>query len=362
MATDDPRIADALSGLAEVKVAMTAATHASGTDRLAECARIAGWAGDTVVVNLQGDEPFAPAAGIRAVADALVAGNAPMSTLATTVEDAHTLFDPNVVKLVRNVRNEAMYFSRAPIAWHRDGFARSRDTLPEGHAWLRHIGIYGYRAGFLQFAAMPPGQLEQVESLEQLRVLEAGYPISVAISPEPFPPGIDTPEDLERAEALLQTRDEAAARLPGQHLPFADGRRALRARLDASPLAGRVQVDSAGTGDWHVGEPPDRRAIACAAGHGVDIGGLRARQLQAWISTVSTGSCVPTRPTCVMPGAWRRRPSVNGWRCPGPAGRGGQRSPIPIPAAAIISNRSGRWSMMLQNVQWHDCCMTPTPA
>ena len=110
-----------------------------------------------------------------------------------------------MVKLVRNVRNEAMYFSRAPIAWHRDGFARSRDTLPDGHHWLRHIGIYGYRAGFLQqFAAMPPGQLEQVESLEQLRVLEAGYPISVAISPEPFPPGIDTPEDLERAEGLLQ--------------------------------------------------------------------------------------------------------------------------------------------------------------
>ncbi len=157
VATDDQRIADALSGLAEVKVAMTATSHASGTDRLAECARIAGWADDTVVVNLQGDEPFAPAAGIRAVAQALVEGNAPMSTLATTVEDAETLFDPNVVKLVRNVRNEAMYFSRAPIAWHREGFARSRDTLPEGHAWLRHIGIYGYRAGFLQqFAAMPP--------------------------------------------------------------------------------------------------------------------------------------------------------------------------------------------------------------
>ncbi|HHA2554211.1 TPA: 3-deoxy-manno-octulosonate cytidylyltransferase, partial [Stenotrophomonas maltophilia] len=147
-----------------------------------------------------------PAAGIRAVAQALAEGNAPMSTLATAVEDAETLFDPNVVKLVRNVRNEAMYFSRAPIAWHRDGFARSREVLPEGHAWLRHIGIYGYRAGFLQqFAAMPPGRLEQVESLEQLRVLEAGYPISVAISPEPFPAGIDTPEDLERAEALLQT-------------------------------------------------------------------------------------------------------------------------------------------------------------
>ncbi len=206
VATDDTRIADALGGLADVNVAMTDAAHASGTDRLAECARIAGWADDTVVVNLQGDEPFAPAAGIRAVAEALGDGQAPMSTLATLVEDAETLFDPNVVKLVRNVRNEAMYFSRAPIAWHRDGFARSREVLPDGHRWLRHIGIYGYRARFLQqFAAMPPGTLEQVENLEQLRVLEAGFPISVALSPAPFPPGIDTPEDLARAEALLAT-------------------------------------------------------------------------------------------------------------------------------------------------------------
>ena len=206
VATDDTRIADALGGLADVNVAMTDAAHASGTDRLAECARIAGWADDTVVVNLQGDEPFAPAAGIRAVAEALGDGQAPMSTLATLVEDAETLFDPNVVKLVRNVRNEAMYFSRAPIAWHRDGFARSREVLPDGHRWLRHIGIYGYRARFLQqFAAMPPGPLEQVENLEQLRVLEAGFPISVALSPAPFPPGIDTPEDLARAEALLAT-------------------------------------------------------------------------------------------------------------------------------------------------------------
>lgn len=204
VATDDARIADALAGLREVQVAMTDGGHGSGTDRLAECARVAGWSDDTVVVNLQGDEPFAPAAGIRAVADALLAGRAPMSTLATAVEDAATLFDPNVVKLVRNVRNEAMYFSRAPIAWHRDGFAASRALLPEGGHWLRHIGIYGYRAGFLQqFAAMPQGTLERVESLEQLRVLEAGFAISVALSPEPFPPGIDTPEDLRRAEALL---------------------------------------------------------------------------------------------------------------------------------------------------------------
>ena len=203
VATDDARIAAALEGFDGVRVAMTRSDHVSGTDRLAECARLAGWSDDTVVVNLQGDEPFAPAAGIRAVAATLAASGAPMATLATPVEDAETLFDPNVVKLVRNTQGDALYFSRAPIPWHRDAFAQSRDMLPPGQ-WLRHIGIYGYRAGFLQhFAAMPPGTLEQVESLEQLRVLEAGFRIAVSLSPAPFPPGIDTPEDLARAEALM---------------------------------------------------------------------------------------------------------------------------------------------------------------
>lgn len=204
VATDDRRIADALDGLDGIRVAMTRDDHASGTDRLAECARHAGWDERAIVVNLQGDEPFAPAAGIRAVAATLVASDAPMATLATPVEDAATLFDPNVVKLVRNARGDALYFSRAPIPWHRDAFARSTAQLPQAQ-WLRHIGIYGYRAGFLQqFAAMPPGTLEQVESLEQLRVLEAGFRIAVALSPEPFPPGIDTPEDLARAVARLE--------------------------------------------------------------------------------------------------------------------------------------------------------------
>ncbi len=205
VATDDRRIADALDGLDGICVAMTRDDHASGTDRLAECARHAGWDEQAIVVNLQGDEPFAPAAGIRAVAATLAASGAPMATLATPVEDAATLFDPNVVKLVRNARGDALYFSRAPIPWHRDAFARSTAQLPQAQ-WLRHIGIYGYRAGFLQqFAAMAPGTLEQIESLEQLRVLEAGFRIAVALSPEPFPPGIDTPEDLARAAALLET-------------------------------------------------------------------------------------------------------------------------------------------------------------
>lgn len=204
VATDDARIAQAVAGLPGIHVAMTDPAHASGTDRLAECARQAGWADDVIVVNLQGDEPFAPATGIRAVADILADSGAPMSTLATLVEDAPTLFDPNVVKLVRSTQGDALYFSRAPIPWHRDGFARSRDSLPPAQ-WLRHIGIYGYRAGFLQtFAAMPPGNLEQIESLEQLRVLEAGYRIAVGLSPAPFPPGIDTPEDLLRADVQMR--------------------------------------------------------------------------------------------------------------------------------------------------------------
>ena len=206
LATDDIRVAEALAGVDGVRVAMTSAEHASGTDRLAECAAIAGWAPDTVVVNLQGDEPFAPPAGIRAVADTLASSGADMATLAVPVEDAATLFDPNAVKLVRAANGDALYFSRAPIPWHRDAFAQSRDALPEGQ-WLRHIGIYAYRAGFLRrFAAMPPGRLEQVESLEQLRVLEAGHRIAVSLTPAPFPPGVDTPEDLARAEAILQAQ------------------------------------------------------------------------------------------------------------------------------------------------------------
>ncbi len=202
VATDDERIREALEST-EVRVAMTSPAHASGSDRLAECADIAGWSDDALVVNLQGDEPFAPPAGIRAVADALAGTGADMATLAVPITETATLFDPNAVKLVRAANGDALYFSRAPIPWHRDAFAQSRDAMPPGE-WLRHIGIYAYRAGFLQrFSAMPPGRLEQVESLEQLRALEAGFRIAVALTPEPFPPGVDTPEDLLRAEATL---------------------------------------------------------------------------------------------------------------------------------------------------------------
>ena len=205
VATDDERIAEALQG-SGVRVAMTAATHVSGSDRLAECADIAGWNDDAIVVNLQGDEPFAPAAGIRKVAETLEASGTEMATLAAEIVDPDEFFDPNAVKLVCDANGNALYFSRAPIPWHRDAFAQDRRALMPGEC-LRHIGIYAYRAGFLRrFAALPPGRLEKVESLEQLRALEAGFRIAAALTPEPFPPGVDTEEDLHRAEAWLAGR------------------------------------------------------------------------------------------------------------------------------------------------------------
>ncbi|WP_426702981.1 3-deoxy-manno-octulosonate cytidylyltransferase [Rhodanobacter sp. Col0626] len=206
VAVDDQRVADALIGLG-VDICMTRSDHASGSDRLAECAAHYGWADDAIVVNLQGDEPFAPASGIRAVAQALTGDDAPMATLATPIVDAAELFDPNVVKLVRGVDGRALYFSRAPLPWARDAFAIDRHALPSGPPFLRHIGIYAYRAGFLaRYAGLPRTPLEQIESLEQLRVLEHGHAIVVSLTPEPFPPGIDTLADLERAEQWLRTR------------------------------------------------------------------------------------------------------------------------------------------------------------
>ena len=203
VAVDDQRIADALVGQG-VEVCMTRSDHASGSDRLAECAVHYGWPDDAIVVNLQGDEPFAPAAGIREVARALAEDDAPVATLATPITEAHELFDPNVVKLVRTASGRALYFSRAPLPWVRDAFAVQRHVLPGDVPFLRHIGIYAYRAGFLKrYTTLSRTPLEQAESLEQLRVMEHGYPIAVRLTPKPFPPGIDTEADLERAERWL---------------------------------------------------------------------------------------------------------------------------------------------------------------
>ena len=203
VATDDAQIAAALNG-SDARVVMTRADHASGSDRLAECVTRCGWADDTIVVNLQGDEPMAPASGIRAVAALLAESGTPMATLATPIRSAEELFDPGCVKVVHDNTGHALYFSRAPVPWPRDAFAVGRATLPDDVPFLRHIGIYAYRAGFLRsFARLPRTRLEQVESLEQLRALENGFAIAVREAPEPFPPGVDTAEDLARVERLL---------------------------------------------------------------------------------------------------------------------------------------------------------------
>lgn len=204
VATDDDRVARELRGCGDILVCMTREDHASGSDRIAETASNFGWPEDTIVVNLQGDEPFAPAAGIRAVVATLAGDEAPMATLATPITHADEFFDPNIVKVVRASNGRALYFTRSPAPWARDPFAQSRDSLPTDVPFLRHIGIYAYRAGFLRrLAALPRTPLERAESLEQLRALEHGYAISVQLTPEPFPPGIDTPEDLVRAERWL---------------------------------------------------------------------------------------------------------------------------------------------------------------
>ena len=203
VATDDARIRDAVADLGVV-TCLTDPALASGSDRLADCARQLGWDDAAVVVNLQGDEPFAPPAAIRAVVAALVEDGAEMATLAAPVASVEEWFDPGCVKLVRDITGRALYFSRAPIPWARDALARSRDALPADVPLLRHIGMYAYRAGFLQrFAGLPRSPLESTESLEQLRVLEHGHAIAVRIWTDAFPAGIDTEADLARAERVL---------------------------------------------------------------------------------------------------------------------------------------------------------------
>ncbi len=207
VATDDDDIA-ALARRSGARAVMTDPAHRSGSDRLAEAAEICAWPDDTIVVNLQGDEPLAPASGIRAVVSVLASSRAPMATLASRIDDAADVFSASVVKVVCDLRGEALLFSRAPLPWARDAWADGSHPLPVATPYLRHIGIYAYRAGFLKtLAALAPTPLEQAESLEQLRALEHGFRIAVGIAPEPFAAGVDTPEDLERVDRLLRERD-----------------------------------------------------------------------------------------------------------------------------------------------------------
>ncbi len=205
IATDDKRIAEAAKGFG-ANVCMTRTDHASGTDRLAEVVQRLGWPDDALVVNLQGDEPLMPPLLLRQVAEALnVHTAAHAATLCSPIHSSAEVFDPHCVKVVRDAQGFALYFSRAPIPWHRDAFAQSTEALPEGDGiHFRHIGLYAYRAGYLaEFTRSAPCLLEQSESLEQLRVLWYGGRIFVDVAAEVPAHGVDTEADLKRAEAQL---------------------------------------------------------------------------------------------------------------------------------------------------------------
>ena len=202
VAADDPRILQACA-LHRVTCVMTRGDHPSGSDRLAEACGLLGLDGDDVVVNVQGDEPLIAPSLVRACADLLVQRrDCVMSTAAHALDQVDDYTNPNVVKVVLDAAGRALYFSRAPLPWWRDGHAHGITALPLP-APLRHIGLYAYRAGFLRsFPALPPSPLEHTESLEQLRVLWHGLRIAVHVSGEPPGPGVDTPQDLERVRAL----------------------------------------------------------------------------------------------------------------------------------------------------------------
>jgi len=212
IATDDRRVADALAGHGYQAV-MTSATHASGTDRIAEVASVLGWAEDDIVVNVQGDEPLIEPRLIAATAEALVGdAQAAIATAAHPIADAQEFFNPNVVKVVTAASGRALYFSRAPIAWHRDGFAANRDVLPPGFSALRHIGLYAYRVSFLKrYGSLSPALCEQWESLEQLRALWHGYAIQVIEWSDAPVPGVDTEEDLERVRRRFVAGESGTA-------------------------------------------------------------------------------------------------------------------------------------------------------
>lgn len=202
VATDHPDIAAACAAHG-IEACMTRADHQSGSDRIAEVAHKIGLAPDAVVVNLQGDEPLIDPQLLAACA-ARISATVPMATCAHPIADAADVFNPNVVKVVLDKNGRALYFSRAAIPWHRDAFAQSRDRLPLAYAPLRHIGLYAYNNAFLQaYPKLEASPLEQVEALEQLRVLWHGFPIAVHVTDSAPQAGVDTPEDLARVRQLF---------------------------------------------------------------------------------------------------------------------------------------------------------------
>lgn len=211
VATDDTRIEAAASAFG-ADVCMTSETHESGTDRLAEVCEARGFGGRDIIVNLQGDEPVMPAALLQSVASALdTHPEVGIATLATPIETVDDLFDPNIVKVVRDARGFGLYFSRAPIPWSRADFGKPErpQSLPAGVPYLRHLGLYAYRAAtLLQVSAAPPHPVEQAEALEQLRAQSLGVRIHVGVVDDPPGHGVDTRADLARVEALLSAQQD----------------------------------------------------------------------------------------------------------------------------------------------------------
>jgi 3-deoxy-manno-octulosonate cytidylyltransferase (CMP-KDO synthetase) len=206
VAADAPSIVAACSAHG-VDAVLTRSDHPSGSDRLAEACTLLGLDGDDLVVNVQGDEPLIAPAMVDACASLLVdRPDCVMATVAHAIDDAAEFTNPNVVKVVLDAAGRALYFSRAPIGWWRDGFAQGIHQLPTAPVPLRHVGLYAYRAGFLRrYPTLPPAPLETLESLEQLRVLWHGERIAVHVSAERPGPGVDTAEDLARVRALFAT-------------------------------------------------------------------------------------------------------------------------------------------------------------
>ncbi len=204
IATDDEQIASHAREFG-ASVQMTSPTHPSGSDRIAEVAAHRHWPADTIIVNLQGDEPLMPARCLDQVAALLQSDpGAGMASLFWPIENAHEAQDPNVVKVVVAQNGNALYFSRSLVPFPRD-FGSVEDALQQGMRWLRHVGLYAYRAEALQrFTTLASTPLEQCEKLEQLRLLENGGRIRMAEACEFIPAGVDTAEDLERVERILK--------------------------------------------------------------------------------------------------------------------------------------------------------------
>jgi len=204
VATDDQRIVDVLDKIG-AEVCMTREDHPSGTDRCAEAFTLLGYADDDIIVNMQGDEPLLPKANIEQVAENLLLHpEAVIATLCDSLSEKTEVFNPNLVKVVFDRAQFALYFSRAPIPWSRDFFPAD---LPEELYFFRHIGIYAYRGAFLKFyPALSQSPLEQFESLEQLRVLWHGYRIHVDHARESSPPGVDTAANLQEVKRILEAR------------------------------------------------------------------------------------------------------------------------------------------------------------